>query len=397
VFRRNKRRGSTPAASSSPAETTGQRSQADDDHSRACLAAANCLLYEADGGPDLNLGTDAEPEVISHAEATQRTYAKLLVSDFDADIDRLEATAATCQRAAGAPGAPAAVAERNARAADLCERAAEIVLRWGAAGDDRQRRRLVAVCEHDTDPLAASLGGEYAEAAARRLAEALAEIDAEDPAGDDLPDTVPYQGPTYDPASGRFQVAVDPAGGGAYWTINTPGAGMHNALVLGPPGSGKTSSLRLLAVEAIREPKFALWVADPTGPEGITQAFDQLTDRSATTPRETVELLREARRVVDRRLEQGPFTDPTPDKQGIIVVVDAAHTVFADNLEATELAEHVATRGGPVSVALVAVAPDADPAHYGGSTALRDALAATNCFAMGPNGPHMLKALGKLG
>jgi hypothetical protein len=82
-------------------------------------------------------------------------------------------------------------------------------------------------------------------------------------------------------------------------------------------------------------------------------------------------------------------------KQGIVLAVEDGHELFADNLEATRLAEHITVDGGSVSVALVVTAPDAELAHYGGSTALRNALAETNCVPMGSNARHMLRVLGK--
>jgi hypothetical protein len=374
------------------------RSQADEDEFRAWVLASNCLLYEADGGPDVNWGTDDERVMTSHAEATQVTYAKHLLLDLDADIERLRATAERCQQLAAASfESRPDHAQQNARAADLCERAAQMVLDFGAAGDDRERRRLIAICEHDTNILAWTVGGALAEDAKRELAETLAEIDAEHRPGDDLPDTAHFDGPTYDEATGRLRIGVTAEAGEAHWTLNTPGVGLHNGLIIGPPEIGKTNLVRIVLVEAILQPKFALWLGDPTGRHNISAGpFASVASRIATNHRDVVELLREAGRVVDARTRRGTFADPTTAKQGILVVIEDCHEVFADNLESAGLAEHVALLGGPVSVALIVTAPGAELAYYGGSAELRGALAATNCVPLGPNSLHMLRELGAL-
>jgi hypothetical protein len=134
---------------------------------------------------------------------------------------------------------------------------------------------------------------------------------------------------------------------------------MHNGLILGPPEIGKTNIVRIVLVEATMQPKFALWLSDPTGRHN-TQArpFAQVASRITTSHRGFLALLRDAAQLVDARTRRGTFPDPSSRKQGILVVIEDGHEVFADNLEATGLAEQVALLGGPVSVALIVTAPD---------------------------------------
>jgi hypothetical protein len=357
------------------------------------MLGSNCLLYEADGGPDVNIGTTDSPLMVSHAEFTQLDYAKYAVLYFDVDVDRLRATAAECQTIARSRhGDDSGRAREYARAADLCERAAKIILDFGAAGDEVNRRRLVAICKHDTS--VATLGGVpgFAQMARENFEEALVEIDAQAPA-DELPEKIPYRGPSYDASTGRFAMGEIAGGGQAYWTLNQPGVGMANGLIVGPPEIGKTSSLRLVLMEAVQEPKFVIWLADPTGRHFGEDAWKKVDAKIARDPKQVRDLLREAVRVIDSRQKHGRFPDPTPQRPGIVFALEEAHELLADDLEATQLAERIATEGGAVSVALVVTAPSTDLENFGGSLALRSALAAVNAFPMGPNGPYMLDEL----
>jgi hypothetical protein len=168
---------------------------------------------------------------------------------------------------------------------------------------------------------------------------------------------------------------------------------MENGLILGPAGIGKSSTLRIVLVEATLQPKFSLWLADPTNRHGFEGTFGGAADKIAPNTREILAVLREAVHMTDSRLKRGRFPDPSTERRGVLIALEECQEVFADNLEATHLAERIVVDGGPVSVALVATAPDTDLAYYGGSVVLRTGLAKTNAFAMGPNGPYMLKAL----
>lgn len=76
----------------------------------------------------------------------------------------------------------------------------------------------------------------------------------------------------------------------------------------------------------------AIWYADPTGRHDIaTGRFAEVASRIASDHRAVVESLREAARVVDARTERGTFPEPTPQKQGILLVIE-------DDLEATQRA-----------------------------------------------------------
>jgi hypothetical protein len=372
-----------------------EKNQVEKDTHEAWVLAANCLLYEADGGPDVNLGTDSEPEVISHAEAVQISYAHNLILECDGDLERIQAAGrASQQAAADHQSNHPKRAREDARAADLCERSAQMVLDAGAAGDDRNRRRLLAYCTYTTT--ASALGAmvpSVAEDAQRVYEQTLRDIDAEPDPDEGVPDEVRFKGPTYDPATGRFRIGEGADGAVAQWRLNTPGTGMEHGLILGPEQIGKSNVLRIVLVEASVQPKFAIWMADPTDRHHFPGFLEGIAAKVATNHRDSILLLREAVRVIDSRTKRGRFPDPTPQRQGILIVLEDAHQLFADDIDATRLAERIVTDGGPVSVALIATAPDTDLAHFGGSLTLRSGLAKTNRMPMGSNAPHMIDVL----
>ncbi|MFJ1584190.1 hypothetical protein ACIOC1_12830 [Streptomyces sp. NPDC088197] len=374
------------------------RSQAVEDVVHAWTHGTDCLLREADGGSGETVGTETGPRMLSHAEAVQIVHAQLVLIALGADLGRLQTTARTCYRTAvDARLERPEDARAYARAADLCERAARLVVDAGAAGDDRARRRLLAVAEHDTAVATGAVDPEVADRARRVLESALSEAENRG-----ARDTAPqqrgprYPGPTYDETTGRHRVGVGATGEPAYWQLNTPGSGMESGLICGAPGSGKSSFLLMVLYEAARREEFTLWLADPGGRHDTPAPIAEAAARTAATREQTVDLLRDAVAVIaDRARHHGPVPDPTDTWQGIVLAVEDCRLVFADDLEATRLAERVVAVGGRFGVALVVTAPDADLASFGGSLALRAGLARTNCFPLGPGGRQMLTALGR--
>ncbi|MGW3653544.1 hypothetical protein [Streptomyces sp. NPDC000878] len=284
------------------------KNQQDKDSFQAWVLATNCLLYEADGGPDVNIGAEDTPENVPHEVAVQINYAQNLILECDGDFERIRAAGRACQQAAAErqkdhPGR----ARQDARAADLCERAAQMVLDAGAAVDDRNRRHLLAHCQYASTM--ATLGGipVVADDAQNDLEQTLREIDAEPDPADGLPDQLRFEGTTYDPATGRFRIGEGADGVAAHWRLNTPGAGMEHGLILGPAQIGKSNVLRLVLVEASVQPKFAIWMADPTDRHHFPGFLEGIATKVATSPRDSIQLLREAVRVIYSRTKRGHF------------------------------------------------------------------------------------------
>jgi hypothetical protein len=138
----------------------------------AWSAALNCLLYEKDPGPEqLNVGTQNKPMMVPRDQAWQQSYATFVLARFGGDHARLKAAARQCL--ADIPTEPH-WARQLSRAADLCEKAAQMVEDAGAVHDDKARRRLVAVCEHEA--LSDALGP-FSPFTSKDLRRALREID----------------------------------------------------------------------------------------------------------------------------------------------------------------------------------------------------------------------------
>lgn len=136
----------------------------------------------------------------------------------------------------------------------------------------------------------------------------------------------------------------------------------------------------MINAEAVQTGRFLIWPADPTGRHDLPSVWAPIADRIATTPAETLTLLTAADQLITERLDtphlgtdrggHSGYTDPP----GILLTIDEAHHVLAGDRHATALAERITTHGGPAGVGLVVTARGADPAYFGGSTALRAAM-----------------------
>lgn len=141
---------------------------------QAWSLGANCLLYEADRGPEqLNVGTARHPMMVPRDQAWQQAYAMFALVSLDGDHARLKAAAR--QSLADIP-VKLHWARQLSRAADLCEQAALMVEDAGAVHDDKARRRLVAICEHETTNIAL---GPFLPSTIKELRRTLREIDRE--------------------------------------------------------------------------------------------------------------------------------------------------------------------------------------------------------------------------
>ncbi|MEX3655088.1 hypothetical protein ABFW14_21385 [Mycolicibacterium fortuitum] len=118
------------------------------DLTSAWIYALNASLHEETPGPaELNIGSEAEPHMVSRAEAFRDLYAHLLLEALQADHARFDRLKADIDRAI--PRSPAASTEAMwAIAAELCDRARHIIDGAGAADDHDARRRLLAGTKH---------------------------------------------------------------------------------------------------------------------------------------------------------------------------------------------------------------------------------------------------------
>ena len=120
--------------------------QSSPDLTCAWVYAANCSLYEDDDGPvQLNIASHLEPHFVSRVEAFRDLYSRLLLEELGADTARIAALARDIDRAPRNNRTAAVVWDI---AAELCQRAADVIDNMGAATDGCARRRLLAGTKH---------------------------------------------------------------------------------------------------------------------------------------------------------------------------------------------------------------------------------------------------------
>jgi hypothetical protein len=207
------------------------------------------------------------------------------------------------------------------------------------------------------------------------------------------PAEAPYAGPSYEPGTGRFQVAVGADGVTSSWRLNEPGKGVCHGLVLGGPGSGKTNVLRVITAEALLSGRFVVWLADPLDRHNLATLWGAAADRIATSVADTVEMLKATTEIIERRRTIGGYTDPSAEQPGLLILIDEGQEIFAGSADATRLAEHVVNDGGKQGVGLIVSARGADLAYFGGSKQLRDWLAPVNCNLLGRDALDMLNKI----
>jgi hypothetical protein len=203
---------------------------------------------------------------------------------------------------------------------------------------------------------------------------------------------MPYTEPTYDPTSGRFVIGMGMDQPG-YWRLNTPGAGVENGLIAGPPELGKTNLVRIVVIEALSSGLFSYMLADPLNRNSLVDDLGQWAYRTADTPTSTVDLLAHAAHIVDHRAAQpGRYRDPSRDDPGLLVALDDAQAVLR-NPETAALAEHIATAGPPAGVSLVVSTASIELEDFGGRADLLRALSRTNAMVLDLDWHTRLQAL----
>jgi hypothetical protein len=122
----------------------------DEDQATLYSLAANCSLYEEDPQPArMNIGSVAEPMMVTTAVGWRDFYARHLLVRLGADVERVAGVCAWAQQEL--PKAPASVPGSHvfgrsewAMAVELCERARGMIQEAGAERDPFARRRLLA-------------------------------------------------------------------------------------------------------------------------------------------------------------------------------------------------------------------------------------------------------------
>ena len=187
----------------------------------------------------------------------------------------------------------------------------------------------------------------------------------------------PFEGPSYDPATGLFRIGMGMDGPG-HWRLTDRGIGATNALIAGPGGSGKSNTLRLVVIEAMCSGLFDIALADPLNRNGLLGAMARNAVRSADTRAATMSLLAwTVEQVQTRHARADRWRRPDPAHRGLLVGIDDAHQVLTDP-GAADLAARVAIDGPSVGVGLVVVVESVDLDIVAGRRDLLLALGTTN-------------------
>jgi hypothetical protein len=159
---------------------------------------------------------------------------------------------------------------------------------------------------------------------------------------------IPFEGPTYDPATGLFRAGIG-MDGPQYWRLTDRGIGATNALIAGSGGSGKSNLLRLALIEAICSGVFDIAVADPLDRNGLLGAMAGYAVHAADTRAATMSLLAwTVEQVQARHAEAARWRRLDPDRCGLLVAIDDAHEVLTDP-ETADLAARLLGRRRPSS------------------------------------------------
>jgi hypothetical protein len=155
---------------------------------------------------------------------------------------------------------------------------------------------------------------------------------------DELPDEASYRGPTYDPATEKFEPGSPPTAWRTGHSI-TPGHRVKHGLIGGSRGTGKTNMLRVVLVEAVSSGRFVVLLADPLDRPQRPRRHLR-ANRRAVRPqlRETLDLLEAAVRLIAVREGEG-YAEPTSDKPDVLVAIDDADAVQR-NKHAAQLVAH---------------------------------------------------------
>jgi hypothetical protein len=188
-----------------------------------------------------------------------------------------------------------------------------------------------------------------------------------------LPEIIPFAGPTFDPATGRFEIGLG-MDGPQYWQLFGDDGRVRHGLIVGTPGIGKTSTARLVLAEAYASLMLDIAVISPLGDGGLVGSYGKIALSSAEDVESGVRLLERVAGLVRSRLTT-PADYEHVDQQhpGIMVAIDDSAPVLADPV-AAQAAEYVAEHGPTVGIALLVVATSVELDAYGHRPRLRRAL-----------------------
>jgi hypothetical protein len=204
-----------------------------------------------------------------------------------------------------------------------------------------------------------------------------------------------YEGPDFDPVTGRISIGRDVEGNRTHWQLLDADGHPCHGVVMGVGESGKSSVLDIIIVGAAASGLFVPWMADGGGRHHIRNTWRSRLDWIAPDLEEFKLMLRAAAEIVAARREKADFQRVCRETPAILIAVDDAHLAFAESPETVQCAERIVKDGPPAGVAMVVVVPDGNIARFGGSNVIRSLIGKANRAVFGQiDGLQLLEDLG---
>ncbi|MFD6770950.1 hypothetical protein ACFWC6_32550 [Micromonospora chalcea] len=183
-----------------------------------------------------------------------------------------------------------------------------------------------------------------------------------------------YDRPDYDHEKGRFSVGVGLDGSKLYWDVWDENGNPRHAVIMGPPGSGKTNVLGVAILGITASGLFVPWISDVTDRHNILRVWGILADWIAVNAAELARMIGAALAIAEDRQVNGIFRGISRKAPAILLVVEDLHLALDELPQLVGKLERLSEIGPAAGVVLVVTVPDSNIARFGGSEKLRSNL-----------------------